>query len=147
MVTLTDIAAKKVGEFLSTQEQAEAGLRVAVRGGGCSRVPDQLALDGQRGGGRVVGDRGHPVISRASAPSSAEARRLKPKWTFTSPTGGMTGTPVVAHGTVVIGSSRGTVYALNPRTGAVRWSYRLRLPEYTYLTSSAAISGDDVYVA
>ncbi len=30
MVTLTEIATKKVGEFLATQEQPEAGLRVAV---------------------------------------------------------------------------------------------------------------------
>ena len=36
MVTLTDIAAKKVSEFLNSQEQPEAGLRVAVKGGGCS---------------------------------------------------------------------------------------------------------------
>ena len=50
MVTLTDIAAQKVGEFLSTQEQAEAGLRVAVRGGGCSGFQYQLALDEQREG-------------------------------------------------------------------------------------------------
>ena len=45
MVTLTDIAAKKVGEFLSTQEQAEAGLRVAVKGGGCSGFQHKLDLD------------------------------------------------------------------------------------------------------
>jgi iron-sulfur cluster assembly protein len=48
MVTLTNIAAKKVGEFLSTQEQAEAGLRVAVKGGGCSGFQYQLALDEKR---------------------------------------------------------------------------------------------------
>src|ERR671927_317597 len=53
MVTLTDIAAQKVGEFLSGQEQAEAGLRVAVRGGGCSGFQYQLALDEQREGDRI----------------------------------------------------------------------------------------------
>src|SRR3954452_2749333 len=50
MVTLTDIAHKKVSEFLSTQEQAEAGLRVAVKGGGCSGFQYQLALGGGRDG-------------------------------------------------------------------------------------------------
>src|ERR671938_1894711 len=53
MVTLTDIAAKKVGEFLATQEQPEAGLRVAVKGGGCSGFQYQLALDESRDGDQI----------------------------------------------------------------------------------------------
>jgi iron-sulfur cluster assembly accessory protein len=53
MVTLTDIAAKKVGEFLSTQEHESAGLRVAVKGGGCSGFQYQLALDESRDGDQV----------------------------------------------------------------------------------------------
>ena len=48
MVTLTDIAAQKVNEFLSAHEQAGAGLRVAVKGGGCSGFQYQLALDESR---------------------------------------------------------------------------------------------------
>jgi iron-sulfur cluster assembly protein len=62
MVTLTDIAAQKVGEFLSGQEQAEAGLRVAVRGGGCSGFQYQLALDEQREGDRVFDHEGIRII-------------------------------------------------------------------------------------
>ena len=62
MVTLTDIAAQKVGEFLSTQEQAEAGLRVAVRGGGCSGFQYQLALDEQREGDRIFDHDGIRII-------------------------------------------------------------------------------------
>ena len=53
MVTLTDIAAKKVGEFLATQEEPDAGLRVAVKGGGCSGFQYQLALDEARDGDQV----------------------------------------------------------------------------------------------
>jgi iron-sulfur cluster assembly protein len=53
VVTLTDIAAKKVSEFLATQEQPEAGLRVAVKGGGCSGFQYQLALDERHDGDEV----------------------------------------------------------------------------------------------
>ena len=62
MVTLTDIAAQKVGEFLSSQEQADAGLRVAVRGGGCSGFQYQLALDEQREGDKIFDHDGIRII-------------------------------------------------------------------------------------
>jgi iron-sulfur cluster assembly accessory protein len=50
MVTLTDIATEKVKAFLETEDAAAsgAGLRVGVRGGGCSGFQYSLALDEQR---------------------------------------------------------------------------------------------------
>jgi iron-sulfur cluster assembly protein len=50
MVTITDKGAEKVREFLDAQEAdlALAGLRVGVRGGGCSGFQYQLAFDEQR---------------------------------------------------------------------------------------------------
>jgi iron-sulfur cluster assembly protein len=50
MITLSDKGAEKVHEFLSTQEAdlGMAGLRVGVRGGGCSGFQYQLAFDEQR---------------------------------------------------------------------------------------------------
>jgi iron-sulfur cluster assembly protein len=49
MVTLTDIAADKVRGFLAQQENdGEIGLRVGVRGGGCSGFQYALALDERR---------------------------------------------------------------------------------------------------
>jgi iron-sulfur cluster assembly protein len=50
MIEITDKGAEKVHEFLSAQ-QADvtlAGLRVGVRGGGCSGFQYQLAFDEQR---------------------------------------------------------------------------------------------------
>jgi iron-sulfur cluster assembly protein len=45
-VTLTEAAASKIKELLSTQEDPqEAALRVAVRGGGCSGFQYALAFD------------------------------------------------------------------------------------------------------
>jgi iron-sulfur cluster assembly protein len=49
MVTLSDIAAEKVRGFLSQQEaEGQVGLRVGVRGGGCSGFQYALALDEKR---------------------------------------------------------------------------------------------------
>lgn len=62
MVTLTDIAARKVGEFLEANDQADAGLRVAVKGGGCSGFQYQLALDEEREGDRTFDHDGIRII-------------------------------------------------------------------------------------
>ena len=50
MITISDKGAEKVHEFLSSQEAdvSLAGLRVGVRGGGCSGFQYQLAFDEQR---------------------------------------------------------------------------------------------------
>ncbi len=50
MISITDKGAEKVHEFLATQQgdAAVAGLRVGVRGGGCSGFQYQLAFDAQR---------------------------------------------------------------------------------------------------
>jgi iron-sulfur cluster assembly protein len=50
MISITDKGAEKVREFLDAQETdvSLAGLRVGVRGGGCSGFQYQLAFDEQR---------------------------------------------------------------------------------------------------
>jgi iron-sulfur cluster assembly protein len=60
MITLTDKGAEKVHEYLASQ-QAEVrlgGLRVGVRGGGCSGFQYQLAFDEQREGDAVFESHG-----------------------------------------------------------------------------------------
>ena len=49
-IVLTDKGAEKVQEFLASQgaDTSQAGLRVGVRGGGCSGFQYQLAFDEQR---------------------------------------------------------------------------------------------------
>src|SRR4029453_8042309 len=62
-VTLTDIAASKVREFLNGQGEAgEAGLRVGVRGGGCSGFQYALALDEKRDDDHVFDASGIRVL-------------------------------------------------------------------------------------
>ena len=59
MVTLTDIAATKVREFMNGQQaEGDVGLRVGVRGGGCSGFQYALAFDTERPGDEVFEDRG-----------------------------------------------------------------------------------------
>ena len=60
MITITDKGAEKVHEFLAQQEsKAEtAGLRVGVRGGGCSGFQYALAFDDQRDGDTVFESHG-----------------------------------------------------------------------------------------
>src|SRR3954463_40643 len=68
-IEFTSKGAEKVHEFLSAQEAdtSSAGLRVGVRGGGCSGFPYQLAVDGQRGGARVVESAGLRVLVDAQS--------------------------------------------------------------------------------
>jgi iron-sulfur cluster assembly protein len=60
MITLSSVGAQKVNEFLATQgeQAAVAGLRVGVRGGGCSGFQYVLAFDEQRDGDQVFTDQG-----------------------------------------------------------------------------------------
>jgi iron-sulfur cluster assembly protein len=71
MITLTDKGAEKVREFLSTQAAVAetAGLRVGVRGGGCSGFQYALAFDEQRGDDTVFEDKGiRLLVDRPSLP-------------------------------------------------------------------------------
>ena len=60
MITLSDKGAEKVREFLASQgsEVDTAGLRVGVRGGGCSGFQYALAFDTERDGDQVFEDHG-----------------------------------------------------------------------------------------
>ena len=71
MITLTDKGADKVREFLAGQAAVAdtAGLRVGVRGGGCSGFQYALAFDEQRDGDTVYEDKGiRLLVDHASAP-------------------------------------------------------------------------------
>ncbi len=64
MITLTDKGADKVREYLTAQNAdiAVAGLRVGVKGGGCSGFQYQLAFDEQRGDDNIFEDRGLRIL-------------------------------------------------------------------------------------
>jgi iron-sulfur cluster assembly protein len=64
MISITDKGAEKVREFLEAQQAdvALAGLRVGVRGGGCSGFQYQLAFDEQRDSDLVFEDQGLKLL-------------------------------------------------------------------------------------
>jgi iron-sulfur cluster assembly protein len=64
MISITDKGAEKVHEFLAGQEGdvTMAGLRVGVRGGGCSGFQYQLAFDEQRADDVVFEDHGLKLL-------------------------------------------------------------------------------------
>lgn len=65
MITFTDRGAEKVREFMAaqgTQSDEATGLRVGVRGGGCSGFQYQLAFDRQRDGDLVFESHGLKLL-------------------------------------------------------------------------------------
>ena len=71
MISFTDRGAEKVKEFLAGQnaDVATSGLRVGVRGGGCSGFQYALAFDQQRSGDEVFEDHGlRLLVDRESLP-------------------------------------------------------------------------------
>ena len=70
MLSLTDVAATKVAEFLVKHNRPDALLRVRVVGGGCSGFQYQLALDDEsRTGDQVIEKNGvRMLIDERSLP-------------------------------------------------------------------------------
>ena len=70
-ITITDKGAEKVREFLASQasDTTTAGLRVGVRGGGCSGFQYALAFDNERDGDQIFTDQGLKLlVDRESLP-------------------------------------------------------------------------------
>jgi len=71
MITITDKGAEKVHEFLESQDAdpSSAGLRVGVKGGGCSGFQYNLAFDSKRDGDQVFESQGLKVyVDKPSLP-------------------------------------------------------------------------------
>jgi iron-sulfur cluster assembly protein len=64
VITFTDKGAQKVEEFLASQSAdiQTSGLRVGVRGGGCSGFQYALAFDSQRPGDEIFEDHGLRIL-------------------------------------------------------------------------------------
>ncbi|MGI8483458.1 MAG: PQQ-binding-like beta-propeller repeat protein [Thermomicrobiales bacterium] len=99
-------------------------------------------------GQNFLGDKanGDSVISASNVSSLVSLWQVEVK-------GPISATPVIADGVAYVGSYDGSLYAIDLRTGAVRWTYatgadvlepNLKIP--LGITGSAAVIGDTVYV-
>src|SRR3954447_23526642 len=94
-----------------------AGVAIAVVVAGAAAAP------GARADWPLYGhDLANSRSAGADGPSAYDARALRETWSFSSPTGDFTGTPVVAGGVLVAGDQGGHVYALDAVTGKVLWT-------------------------
>ena len=80
--------------------------------------------------------------------SAADLPALTIRWVFDYPGASRARSqPSIAGGAVHVGSQDGTVYALDRKTGCVRWTYEAGAEVRTGLTIPAWQSGDEVAVA
>ena len=77
-ISFTEKGAEKVGEFLAGQnaDASVAGLRVGVKGGGCSGFQYQLAFDEQRDGDVVFEDHGLKLLVDAQSLSYVDGSQI-----------------------------------------------------------------------
>ena len=77
-ITFTEKGAEKVGEFLAAQnaDVSVAGLRVGVKGGGCSGFQYQLAFDEQRDGDIVFEDHGLKLLVDSQSLSYVDGSQI-----------------------------------------------------------------------
>jgi outer membrane protein assembly factor BamB len=73
--------------------------------------------------------------------STANVSSLGLDWSFTGGGGSFGGSPAVAGGVLYVGGGNGDLYALNPATGAVQWSFAAG----SGIQSSPAVSNGVVY--
>ena len=77
-ISFTEKGAEKVTEFLAGQnaDVSVAGLRVGVKGGGCSGFQYQLAFDEQRDGDVVFEDHGLKLLVDAQSLSYVDGSQI-----------------------------------------------------------------------
>ena len=77
-ISFTEQGAQKVREFLASQDAdiTTAGLRVGVKGGGCSGFQYQLAFDDERDGDIVFEDHGLKLLVDAQSLSYVDGSQI-----------------------------------------------------------------------
>lgn len=71
--------------------------------------------------GYLHGPRHSSAAPGATAITTATAKTIVKKWTWTAPGGIPGGSPTTAGGLIFIGANNGSIFALNESSGTVRW--------------------------
>ena len=84
-------------------------------------------------------DNSHSIPAAIAGLSASEIPRLKLKWAFTYPGAQRARSqPTIGMGTLFVGSQDGTVYALDAKSGCVRWTFRASVEVRTPIVLSHA---------
>jgi polyvinyl alcohol dehydrogenase (cytochrome) len=122
---LSDEQRRQVADYVGDASLAEA-LR-AAQPPLCAknqRAPDLRSPPRIFGWGADA-ENSHSIPASVARLPVAKIPRLKLKWAFAYPAAQRARSqPTVAMGTVFVGSQDGTVYALDARTGCVRWTFK-----------------------
>ena len=122
---LTDEQKHAVAEYVGDAALAEA-LR-ASKAPTCAKNNRSVDL---KSPARLYGwgadlDNSHSIPGDIAGLGAGQVPRLKLKWAFAYPAAQRARSqPTVAMGTLCVGSQDGTVYALDAKSGCVRWTYR-----------------------
>ncbi len=135
---------------VGTGESAAPSTGDLTAAGAGNKAPDPIDLVPQAEVS-PLGDGEWPLYGRdifntrdggKAGPAPAQVPTLGPVWSFFSPKGDFTGTPVIKRNTLVAGTNQGWVVALNATTGKVKWTRNMNAP----VNGTAAIDGDTVVV-
>lgn len=114
---------RRVAEYLSGVPFGAPGQPPAARCSGAAAHFDANREPDIVGWGFDAGNT-HYIDARAARLPDADITKLKVKWTFAYPaTVRARSQPSFAYGALYVGSQNGIVYALDAKTGCVRWTF------------------------
>jgi len=140
-VKLNDAQMHQVAEYLSGSPVGMPRTPVATTCSGDTANFDRARVPTTQGWGQTP-DNDHFVAADIAKLVATDVPKLKLKWAVALPnTVRMRSRPTFAYGALYTGSQDGTVYALDAKTGCIRWTFRttaeVRTPVMVQSTADA----------
>jgi polyvinyl alcohol dehydrogenase (cytochrome) len=140
---LTPDQRRELAEYLSSEAVGSAAPVAAPRCSGDAARFDTSAAPRITGWGFDAANTRH-IPGDVAGLQAADVPRLKLKWAFQYP-GALRARsqPTFAFGALFVGSQNGTVYALDEKTGCIRWTFRATAEVRTPVVVPAADAGHE----